>query len=84
MREAQFERDTSMFMAMSPKYQINWKEERITGQPADGGGKNPKWYADHTLKIGYDPANAGVINFTFLDDDSLIARAEVEISKMTD
>ena len=36
------------------------------------------------MTIGYDPANAGVITFTFLDEDSLIARAEVEISKMTD
>ena len=47
MREARLERDTSMFMAMSPKYIINWKEDKITGKPADGGGTNPKWYMDH-------------------------------------
>ena len=84
MKEAQFDRDTAMFMSMNPKYVINWKEEKMTGKAADGGGTNPKWYGEHDLNIGGDPSSAGVITFTFLDGDSLIAACQIPATKLTD
>jgi len=41
MREAIFTRDMSTFLSMNPHYMINWKEEKIQGEPAYDGGKTP-------------------------------------------
>jgi hypothetical protein len=71
-QEAILDRDTSTFLDMNPKYVINWREERIEGEPAYGGGKNPRWLAEHNFDIGNHPEEAGVISITIMDDDNLI------------
>mmetsp|Transcript_364 Transcript_364/g.683 ORF Transcript_364/g.683 Transcript_364/m.683 type:complete len:81 (+) Transcript_364:17-259(+) len=70
--EGVFERDTSTFLSMNPKYIINWKEEKIEGTAAYDGGKNPKWENEHEIDIEDDPEGAGIVTITFLDDEDLI------------
>jgi len=72
MHEAIFTRDTSTFLKMSPKYVINWKDEKVEGKPAKDGGKTPKWNSKHSFNIGTDLSTAGVMHFTFLDDNDVI------------
>ena len=55
-QEAVFERDVTTFLDMNPKYVINWREERIEGEPAYGGGTNPKWGQEHNFDIGAYPS----------------------------
>ena len=43
MREAIFTRDLTNFLKMNPHYVINWKDEKVKGEPAFDGGKTPKW-----------------------------------------
>ena len=70
--EAVFERDVKTFGTMNPQYKITWKETVLEGQPAEGGGKNPKWSHIRSFDFGYDYSNAGVITIVFLDDNDLI------------
>ena len=70
--EAILDRDTSTFLDMNPKYIINYFDERIEGEPAYGGGKNPRWNAEHIFAIGIFPDEMGVITITIMDDDNLI------------
>ena len=80
--EAIFERDVSTFLAMNPRYIINWKEEMIEGQPADGGGKTPKWGRAHSFNVGADLSVAGVMHFTFMDGGDLICEAQQAVGEL--
>ena len=78
--EAIFDRTTNLFFSMSPKFILNWKEERHEGPAAQEGDQNPKWHCDYDFKeIGTDLDAAGVFSFTFLEDDDLICHAEIPI-----
>ena len=72
MKEAIFERDINTFMAMNPKYIIIYKENKIDGEIAYDGGKNPKWFAPHTFEVGTEIESAGIITIYYLSDDELI------------
>ena len=76
VHEAIFERDVSTFLAMSPKYIINWKDEKVEGKPAYDGGKTPKWNHKHEFNVGTDLSVAGVMNFTFMEEGDLICEAQ--------
>ena len=80
--QAIFDRDTATFMDMDPKYIINWKDDKIEGEPAFGGGKLPKWNKHHELEIGTDTSCMGVMTFTFLDDSNLICSAEISVANL--
>lgn len=72
MREAILKRDTATFMDMNPHFQINWKDQKEVGEKAYGGGKCPKWNQCKEFEIGNDLKSAGVMTFSFMDDDNLI------------
>ena len=67
---------------MHPRYIINHKETVHEATPAEDGGKNPKWMADYDFDIGTDLETAGVMNFTFLENDDLIADAEISVETL--
>ena len=80
IKEARFDRDVATFLTMNPKYTITWRDTVIEGQPADGGGKTPKWHDSHIIEIGHDPASAGVITIVFTDDNDLICEYELDVN----
>lgn len=82
--EAIFERDVSTFLNMNPRYIINWKEHKVKGEPAYDGGKTPRWNQSHEFEVGNDLSSAGVMTFTFLDEDDFICNCEVGIKKLVD
>ena len=84
MKEAIFERDVNTIMAMNPKYIINYKEEKIEGEIAYDGGKNPKWFSPHTFEVGTDIESAGIITIQYLSDDELICQNEVSVKDAVD
>jgi len=75
--EGIFERDVATFMDMDPHYLINWKEDRIVGESAHGGGKCPRWNKSHEFNIGTDKTSMGVMTLSFLDDSKLICSTEL-------
>jgi hypothetical protein len=82
VHNAIFDRDTATFLSMSPKYIINWKDEKIEGKPAEDGGKTPTWESAHKFNVGTDLSSAGVLSFTFFDDSSLICEAASAVSDL--
>ena len=81
--EARFERDVTLFLSMNPKYIINIKEEKIEGEVAFDGGKNPKWEQEHDVDIP-DLELTDQIYVSFFHEDELIAQADYPLSDMTD
>jgi hypothetical protein len=59
--EAIFERDVCTFLKMSPRYILNWKENKIEGKPAYDGGKTPKWTSSHDFNVGTDLSTSGFL-----------------------
>ena len=84
IKQAIFERDVNSFFAMHPKYVINHKDLRYESEPAEGGGKAPKWMAEYLFDVGTDLETAGVMDFTFLESDDLIASAEISIKELVE
>jgi len=82
VHEAIFERDVSTFLKMSPKYIINWKEEKIEGKPAYDGGKTPKWNTAHNFNVGTDLTVSGVMHFTFMEGGDLICEAQAAVQDL--
>jgi hypothetical protein len=82
VNEAIFDRDLTTFLTMSPRFNINYKEEIKEIGPAWDGGKTPNWGSETELDIGDDPESRGVITFTFLNEDDLICSSEVQVSEL--
>ena len=80
VREGIFNRDVATFMDMDPRYLINWKDDKVEGEPAHGGGKTPKWNNHHEFDIGTDTSCMGVMTFSFLDDAKLICSTELSVA----
>ena len=72
---ALFERDLNPTYGMSPRYVINYKNVKRQSYAARDGGKTPKWDQQFTFNVGTDMATAGVLSFTFLESDDMIAQA---------
>lgn len=73
--EAIIMKDTNFLFDMSPNYAIVFREEKIDGETASGGGTNPKWEAEHTLESG---DGTGIINFVFLNDSEYLGEANLD------
>lgn len=84
VKEAIFDRDTATFLSMNPRYVINWKDQKIEGEVAYDGGKNPKWYVSHELDVGTDLDCVGMMTFTFLDEEDLIVTCEIPVREIID
>jgi len=84
IKEAIFERDVNTFMAMNPRYTINYKENKIEGEIAYDGGKNPQWFASHTIEVGTDIESAGIFTFEYLSDDEMIGSNELLVKDAVD
>ena len=84
MREAIFTRDLTNFLKMNPHYVINWKDEKVVGDPAFDGGKTPKWNKVHEFEVGSDLQSAGTMTFTFLEEEDLICSIEISVRKFAE
>ena len=73
--EAILMKDTNFLFDMSPNYTIVFKEEKIEGEAADGGGTNPKWEAEHTLA---SEDGTGIVNIVFLNDSEHLGEADID------
>ena len=80
--QAIFDRDVNSFFDMHPKYIINHKDMKYESDAAEGGGKSPKWMAQYLFDIGTDLDAAGVMTFTFLESDDLLADAEISLTEL--
>jgi hypothetical protein len=84
MREAIFTRDLTSFLKMNPHYVINWKDEKIVGEPDYDGGKVPKWNEVHEFEVGNDLQSAGTMMFSFLEEEELICSVELSVRKFAE
>lgn len=71
--------DTNLFFEMSPNYEVIFKENKIEGESASGGGTNPKWETEHTLE---SEDKSGIVTFTFLNDSDLLGQADIDFASL--
>ena len=71
--------DTNLLFDMSPKYSMVFKDQRLEGQEADGGGTNPKWEAEHTLE---SEDNTGIITFAFWNGSEMLGEADLDFASL--
>ena len=72
-------KDTNFLFDMSPNYTMVFKEEKVEGEEASGGGTNPKWEAEHTLESS---DGTGIINFVFLNDSEMLGEANLDFASL--
>lgn len=77
--EAIIMKDTNFLFEMSPNYEIIFKEDKIEGESASGGGTNPKWEAEHSLE---SQDKSGIVTFTFLNDSELLGEADIDFASL--
>jgi len=82
VREAIFQRDVATFLDMDPHYTLIWKETKIEGEKAFGGGKTPKWNQTHQLDIGTDQSSMGVLTVNFMEGDNLICTCAMGVASL--
>mmetsp|Transcript_34979 Transcript_34979/g.53695 ORF Transcript_34979/g.53695 Transcript_34979/m.53695 type:complete len:152 (-) Transcript_34979:490-945(-) len=83
IEEAVLEHDVNMFLDMCPNYVIEYKDQKIKGDKAYGGGKNPKWTdfktINHTIKLGKEWER---IRFRFDNESDYICDCEIEVAEL--
>lgn len=72
-------KDTNFLFDMSPHYAIVFREDKVDGEPASGGGTNPKWEAEHTIESS---DGTGIVNFTFLNDNEFLGDANMDFASL--